>query len=1004
MANPRSNIFPIQLQNAELNLNKFDAEIKPYAGFNKNNAPFIGGCLSNIFTKDVNNEGSNDSNTFIDDEENVYIASKTDLKKNGNVVLEYGNQVFFQNNKLEFDKDAKVKKVLSNDYYIDESVLSFGNYRVFKFCKRTGTFNDAGHAKRVVILATEEPSENVAESIIKNNMTSICVNRGGVCYFVFTCVWDNIIQFLIVNESTKDYFMKNFELPFGSSNKIENEPINICYDDVNNHLSVFYSATSGDYLRAVNFFSVQWTQGNITRVTPQNSVITSISGDMETSGVKLAGSDLSNYIISNYPYNTATLSRIPVSQVTSSEAFNVLIKMAVPYTLDGTQLLFRNSFPSYYPTMKTVLANNLGLRQLDNLDLGTITSLINCYDYQAVVTEEQNSTDYKSMCIHFKPGDFYSIPSCTGFQFTDKESSVNNVGTFSKAKHVLGDFVKLGNNFYLAMNNNQLSAICGKNVLLTEWNAIDASTVSYYINNANRINEQYDERITYKCGNDWYEIRLVENPEIRIFDKQIVVNVDSMKNSYDIKRQKVLHFAVPYNSLNDEKGINYVTTDFYDFKDIKNNCYVAGAVNEYEQENNSSIILNPISIFVMDLDSYKRFNIGVPPFTPNISDIVNIYANFEGSTGNADAVSIKYQYSIFKDNNGNYKAKYSDKLIDLTYPLDTNGNVEYNVNLFSKIKSIFGNIAVITSQLNSYPLAIGNNNNILMSYYLGSGIENMSELFIIQGQHFGIMGNWIYSLYYSEGVVSNVQAVCSVEGLQFCGCTPYEALFFSKVNRTLYSFIGSNVLQVRQMIDKVSVIKAYVYNAQTQSMILLTNIGVLFSSLFGAYALDYPDTESIFIVNKGIVLSDNGGNYKYIKYYKEADDDYTKQNIKLDTCFYGVNNQTVSINDCLYLRIFNTEHEEGELIVSASTISNEGRKTEKTIFKIKASDWDKLTHTIYLRYQPKEQRGLGVSFSIDSPFNISAIGIGSQTDAILIDKVSKKAINNPQITSNNVEW
>ena len=62
------------------------------------------------------------------------------------------------------------------------------------------------------------------------------------------------------------------------------------------------------------------------------------------------------------------------------------------------------------------------------------------------------------------------------------------------------------------------------------------------------------------------------------------------------------------------------------------------------------------------------------------------------------------------------------------------------------------------------------------------------------------------------------------------------------------------------MIDKVSVIKAYVYNAQTQSMILLTNIGVLFSSLFGAYALDYPDTESIFIVNKGIVLSDNGGN------------------------------------------------------------------------------------------------------------------------------------------------
>ena len=54
MANSRSNIYPVQLQNAELNLNKYDAEIKQYNGFNRNNAPFVGGCLSNIFKKNKN--------------------------------------------------------------------------------------------------------------------------------------------------------------------------------------------------------------------------------------------------------------------------------------------------------------------------------------------------------------------------------------------------------------------------------------------------------------------------------------------------------------------------------------------------------------------------------------------------------------------------------------------------------------------------------------------------------------------------------------------------------------------------------------------------------------------------------------------------------------------------------------------------------------------------------------------------------------------------------------
>ena len=89
MANSRSNIYPVKLQGAELNLNKFDAEIKQYSGFNKNNSPFVGGCLSNLFTKtEENTTGSSDS-IYVDDNGDVYEAKGNKLYKNNQVVIPY---------------------------------------------------------------------------------------------------------------------------------------------------------------------------------------------------------------------------------------------------------------------------------------------------------------------------------------------------------------------------------------------------------------------------------------------------------------------------------------------------------------------------------------------------------------------------------------------------------------------------------------------------------------------------------------------------------------------------------------------------------------------------------------------------------------------------------------------------------------------------------------------------------------------------------------------------
>ena len=51
MANQNANIHEIPLQTQELCLNKFDADIVNYTGFNKNNSVFYGDVLSPFYKK-----------------------------------------------------------------------------------------------------------------------------------------------------------------------------------------------------------------------------------------------------------------------------------------------------------------------------------------------------------------------------------------------------------------------------------------------------------------------------------------------------------------------------------------------------------------------------------------------------------------------------------------------------------------------------------------------------------------------------------------------------------------------------------------------------------------------------------------------------------------------------------------------------------------------------------------------------------------------------------------
>ena len=121
MANSRSNIYPVQLQGAELNLNKLDAEIKQYSGFNKNNSPFVGGCLSNIFTKEMQMPGGNADNIFVDYNGDIYRVDETGLYKNDTLIFAKEGEALEQ---VEVKLPSNLVCLYNDDVYITREPIS----------------------------------------------------------------------------------------------------------------------------------------------------------------------------------------------------------------------------------------------------------------------------------------------------------------------------------------------------------------------------------------------------------------------------------------------------------------------------------------------------------------------------------------------------------------------------------------------------------------------------------------------------------------------------------------------------------------------------------------------------------------------------------------------------------------------------------------------------------------------------------------------------------------
>ena len=194
-----------------------------------------------------------------------------------------------------------------------------------------------------------------------------------------------------------------------------------------------------------------------------------------------------------------------------------------------------------------------------------------------------------------------------------------------------------------------------------------------------------------------------------------------------------------------------------------------------------------------------------------------------------------------------------------------------------------------------YPISYYNNQLIfLIPLNAENSIYGITDSFVIQGQPYAIANNKIVRYTISNSVITEAVAVMDISGLIYISATPYQAIFWSKTNRTFYSFTGDRLINPIFQADSItSVGNKCIYNPATGSVIIPTNLGLFFLGIASQFILDkINDVVHIYPMNNAIAVVTLSHTY-YLS-YNEAED-YTAWPIKLDTKFYGLGNNMLSI-------------------------------------------------------------------------------------------------------------
>lgn len=958
MANKQSNIYNVPLV-AELNMDSFNGDIKQFQGFNKNNSPYVGKCLSNLYKKEYDSEG----NTVVDTDGNLisYDSGTKYFKKNGQDWL-YNT---YEDTQVLVRKEAKFwneytgadvpnGEVVAAVPYDEENVYDYilWNGEKVYFCYWYEENGEIKHGFKVIQTAYTNTRlnsycfrfENISiftyglnVSAFNGNVEkwSVVQNASAHTGFyprIFTCI---STQTQVYSRTGKRFFYINghgiiYELDETGTFSYRYDRIAVKSHDHPEGLSNYNCYVSGAQLNQAGYLcnrSDQW-----------------FWVDSSTRG------RYGNYGAPSTLYPVATPSG-GESQYSYGNVVATFYSVSVP-------------FPSWYPT------GSGNIRP-------TFTSL---EDVNTSITFEKiNYGDYEVKGLEIYPlGIWDRVNATTPLAYSDTNFPKKIKKGPASSKH-----------FSVLYNDNQLSGVSYNGVLLSEWYSLDDLFC---------IQENHAaDKVIYKTTEKKFYIVSVQtitdsNLKVYLYNNKVFTNLVN-GTALNIGKGEL------FRAFRDFNGRLPLITKAFNNPTAPTRNIALGINPNYTDGESDIVSMLPNSITINLVGTPASSN----PYIFDSDDVVEGVDLYISASGNP------VYDRTFKS------ATRGDEFINplkkgLEWVNATDGNIVLSPSLFAEFVSSNLNLDLIKENSDTYRMITYNNKKVF-GYYLLSLMENVQDVFVIQGQAYAIVDNLIYAYDVDSGVAITSQPILNIQDLKFLAASPYKAYFYSSLARSVFSFTGSNVLNLEFSTTKIKNIVDSTYNPDTLSVIFTTDKELVFITNFGNFALEKPagvQNERLYISKKGLaIVYPDVTKTVFVRYSKTIPEDPTefeKQPLDIETAFYGVSETQVSINDTLYLRLFDEDKEAGEVQVSAETITDVGRKTETTAFKIKSSDWDESTSSLVLRYQPKMQRGLGTSFKIKSPFSIAAMGVSNTIDNKITDSISRSAVIAPEVGTNITEW
>ena len=579
-----------------------------------------------------------------------------------------------------------------------------------------------------------------------------------------------------------------------------------------------------------------------------------------------------------------------------------------------------------------------GVVSLSSLKSNTTSTAVHIqYDASGVIVE--SSTDIYSMC---------STPS---LRSTVKYNHVQNICKGAGVSYwIRGEKLFTPGGFDTLYYRKFISGISYNN-----------SVVTYDVD---KILGGDSNSIIYAdpSGSKW-KLTVYHNAtaQYTVDDDYIYFNTTSYENTYSFKEDKIFCRSDDYNDRvlltgpTDNNGL-YVSA-------YKSNAQVmnySGFATVYpEVENQLGSTYKKLEL--EDLDTHP-----IEIFSPNTAGGVAYY-----------------KHSItFVDGTADVYDTFQESSLDGTmYPISTDGNTLYNTPVLMDISDTYINEKIGSIGNYSYILAKSQRQENICGYYEYT-LSEISKIFITQGSFYGITDRYIFDLSVVNSQLQINRVVANKLDLVFLGAFPNTALFYSKLDKSIYAFTGDAILTKLKEAYRINEIYSTYCDPSRLTMIIATDIGTLIFYQNQTFLLDYIHTkDEIYYDDNTYIIGDTFLSLSYKP-------DYDIAPITLQTEFYGLGSNVKSVNDCVYIRLAKNGIGKGYLKITSYCLNEKTIESKTKTIDIIDSMFDKVTDSFLVRYQPQNQSASGFSVKLETTNPIISLSIGHTAEAVQNAKIN----------------